>query len=232
MTSSYKAVMAAGLWVGSGAWVQADDRAWFQGSTGNATASIDCGTNFLVSLTSQVRDRVVSVGGECMGTGALSPGVAWKPLPRDKGGEFSSAQFPPPIGKGTGALDNNTKRCPQDYFMVGLSTTWGFYSADTHGMAKPVPQPLLADLAPVCRNKAGAINQLNRGNLVGAEDNRLFEIGSDGENGQQSCPPGSAVSKVRFVYDGTPGLDPADRFYDVALTCRAFKGVPVNVQPK
>jgi hypothetical protein len=166
-----------------------------------------------------------------MGTGALNPGN-WQPFPNDPGSEFSSKAHPPPIGKATGELASSNKQCPQDYFVVGVGTTWGYYSADTHGQAKPVPQPLLADLVPVCRNKAGTINMLSRVNLVEAGDNRLFDIGWDGDHGTKSCPPGSAVSKLRFVYDGTPGLDPADQFQDVALTYRAFERVPVNEHPK
>ena len=59
----------------------ADDKPWFRPPSGTANAAIDCSTGYLVSLTLTVRDRVVSVGGECMGTGALQPGTG-----RDRGG--------------------------------------------------------------------------------------------------------------------------------------------------
>ena len=112
------------------------------------------------------------------------------------------------------------KSCPPDYFMVGLKATFGSYSADTRGMAHAEPVPLIADLSPVCRNSRNAIFALNRGQLDQAEDNRLYDVPWDGIGGARSCRAGYAVSRIVFAYDGRRDLDPANPFYDAALTCR------------
>jgi hypothetical protein len=121
-----------------------------------------------------------------------------------------------------------TKSCPRDYFVVGFAAKTGSYSADTHGMAKPEPPRMLADLSPVCRDRRNASFTANVNALTQAEDNRLQDVAWDGLGGARSCRAGYAAVKISFSYDGRRDIDPANRFYDASLTCRRL---PVQIVP-
>ena len=109
-----------------------------------------------------------------------------------------------------------------------MAATLGRYSKDTHGLAKPVPPPLVADLQPVCRQlvNSGTIYGLPRGYFEQAEDNHLYDVGFDGLNSKRSCPTGQAAVGIAFIYDGTAGLDPGNQFQDAALICDRMLGIP------
>ena len=178
--------------------------------------TISCGSaGFLVGLTEQQTDRIVGVQFECV-TATSTQGWDASSLVHRLG--FGDMKH----GAAT------TKRCPTDYYIVGFAATMGSYSGDASGSAQADPPELLADLAPVCRNRQGAIYPTNRSPLTQAEDNRLQPFAWDGLGGARSCRAGFAAVKISFIYDGRRNIDPANRFRDAALTCRRL---PVMVAP-
>jgi hypothetical protein len=166
--------------------------------------------SFLSGLALKLTDRVTALYATCQTT---TIGGLW-------GADAPSSNFV--VGDATPydvPLD-----CPRDYFIAGLGYVTGHYRADANGMAQPEIGRLVADLRPVCRLQGGAPYRLNRNFLVDAEDNDLQETFWE-EGNPRDCPAGMAAVGVAVSYDGTPGLDPADRFYDVGLYCRPLPRV-------
>jgi hypothetical protein len=177
-------------------------------------SSIDCGaTAFLTGITLTQTDRVVGVGFDCNNA---TRSQTWDA----NGGTHSFG-----IGNVRGGRVSN-KLCPPDYFIVGLSYTFGSYSADTHGMAHVTPAPMIADLAPVCRNHLNQVFQFQRSYFTNAEDNQLVDVAWDGIGGARSCRAGWAAVKIDFSFDSRRDIDPADPFFDAGITCRRL---PIDI---
>ena len=195
---------------------QYDGRVGFDGTTiaSPRTSTVACGQGtFLVGLTQTQTDRLIGVSYDCV---AATKRQTWDTPTHGHIFGFGNFRGGTPVNK----------TCPPDYFLVGLKATFGSYSADTHGAAKPVPPRLIADLAPVCRNYQGVYFEFTRATLTQAEDNDLKNVAWDGIGGPRSCKAGYAVMRINFRYDGRRDIDPANRFYDAALTCRRL---PVNI---
>lgn len=180
-------------------------------------ATIACGQGgFLTGLTVRQTDRIVGIARfDCV---KATPQQAWDTESLVQNLGFGDVRH------GASA----TKSCPRDYFVVGFAAKTGSYSADAHGMAQPEPPRMLADLSPVCRDRRNATFTSNANALTQAEDNRLADVAWDGLGGARSCRAGYAAVKVSFSYDGRRDIDPANRFYDAALTCRRL---PVQIVP-
>jgi hypothetical protein len=176
------------------------------GMTGFNVFQCDAGF-FLVGLTENKTDRIVGVTYVCQ---PALPGGLWNGI--------NSGVVPVTrLGDLTHGTERNTT-CPHNFFLIGFVGTLGTYAPDTHGMAT-VGIDLLADLAPVCRDKEGAIFSFDSGHNDHAENNRLHVIPWDGLSGARTCPLGQAAVGIVFRYENKPGEDPNQRFSDAALLC-------------
>lgn len=122
------------------------------------------------------------------------------------------------------------KRCPPDYYMVGLQATRGYYGPGVH--------ELIADLQPVCRTITQPTKryETHRGYFEGADDNKLVDLNWGGQNSPKACQNGTVAVGIAFNYKGSRDQDPENQFLDAALICSAVTGVPLEdvskVRPK
>jgi hypothetical protein len=202
--------------------LEAQDRNGFMGTpiASRQGSTIDCGdAGFLISLTERQTDRLVGV--PFFGCIKATLSQSW---------DAASRVVRPGLGDSRRGMVT-MKTCPDDSFIVGIEAITGSYSYDSHGGAKPQLPRMIADLAPVCRNPRYHELTLGNHHLTQTDDNQLRRVTWDGLGGPRSCRAGYAVVKISFSYDGTPGLDPANPFYDAALTCKRLPSQVKVVRP-
>lgn len=182
---------------------------------------------YLTGLVLHQTDRVVGLSYQCTN---LTLDRKWDAIKSGYQG----------IGLGNLQLgDVNLKICPTDYFIVGLQASFGSYSADTYGIAKPMLPAMIADLSPVCSNWQDVAYILPSVVPKQSDDNKLEVIKWDGVGNARSCKIGYAATSILFSYQ--KGTDPKNEFFDVALTCdrlpfkrdpATYTDHPVKPEPK